>query len=135
MIDPNENKLAVAFRWVVIAGILQDWFFALPGIFIPAAIIQFAGADPVVPPYWPDTPEVRSDILDYYFAVERFDHPQYFLQLLDRLLDPLVLDIQESQVVATSDLRELPLSDRLELPLLQSIDLVRALLHEFSPFY
>jgi N-sulfoglucosamine sulfohydrolase len=26
-----------------------------------------------VPPIWPDTREVRSDILDYYFAVERFD--------------------------------------------------------------
>jgi N-sulfoglucosamine sulfohydrolase len=35
-----------------------------------------AGLDPgkvKVPPIWPDTPEVRSDILDYYFAVERFD--------------------------------------------------------------
>jgi N-sulfoglucosamine sulfohydrolase len=29
--------------------------------------------DVVVPPLWPDTPEVRSDILDYYFAVQRFD--------------------------------------------------------------
>ena len=29
--------------------------------------------DVVVPPYLPDTPEVRSDLLDYYFAVERFD--------------------------------------------------------------
>jgi N-sulfoglucosamine sulfohydrolase len=28
----------------------------------------------VVPPYFPDTPEIRSDILDYYFAVERFDN-------------------------------------------------------------
>ena len=26
-----------------------------------------------VPPYLPDTPEVRSDILDYYFEVQRFD--------------------------------------------------------------
>lgn len=26
-----------------------------------------------VPPYLPDTPEVRGDILDYYFEVERFD--------------------------------------------------------------
>lgn len=26
-----------------------------------------------VPPYWPDTPEVRSDILDYYAEVQRFD--------------------------------------------------------------
>src|SRR5262249_42594005 len=29
--------------------------------------------DVKVPPYFPDTPEVRSDILDYYFAVQRFD--------------------------------------------------------------
>ena len=27
-----------------------------------------------VPPYLPDTPEVRSDILDYYVEVERFDN-------------------------------------------------------------
>src|SRR5690242_18768470 len=35
-----------------------------------------AGMDPArvkVPPLWPDTPEVRSDILDYYFAAQRFD--------------------------------------------------------------
>ena len=31
-------------------------------------------ADVQVPPYLPDTPAVRSDILDYYFEVERFDH-------------------------------------------------------------
>jgi N-sulfoglucosamine sulfohydrolase len=29
--------------------------------------------DVKVPPYLPDTPEVRSDLLDYYFAVQRFD--------------------------------------------------------------
>jgi N-sulfoglucosamine sulfohydrolase len=29
--------------------------------------------DAAVPPYLPDAPEVRSDILDYYFAVERYD--------------------------------------------------------------
>jgi arylsulfatase A-like enzyme len=35
-----------------------------------------AGLDPekvIVPPYWPDTPQVRSDILDYYLEVQRFD--------------------------------------------------------------
>lgn len=26
-----------------------------------------------VPPYWPDSPQVRGDILDYYFEVQRFD--------------------------------------------------------------
>ncbi|MCY3021416.1 MAG: sulfatase [Planctomycetota bacterium] len=29
--------------------------------------------DVTVPPFLPDTPEVRGDILDYYFAVQRFD--------------------------------------------------------------
>lgn len=35
-----------------------------------------AGLDPskvVVPAAWPDIPEIRNDILDYYFEVERFD--------------------------------------------------------------
>jgi uncharacterized sulfatase len=31
-------------------------------------------ADVFVPPYLPDTPEVRSDICDYYYAVQRYDH-------------------------------------------------------------
>ena len=30
-------------------------------------------ADVSVPPYLPDTPEVRGDICDYYFAVQRYD--------------------------------------------------------------
>jgi arylsulfatase A-like enzyme len=35
-----------------------------------------AGLNPrevIVPPYLPDTPEIRSDILDYYVEVQRFD--------------------------------------------------------------
>ena len=35
-----------------------------------------AGLDPArvkVPKCWPDTPEIRDDILDYYFEVERYD--------------------------------------------------------------
>ncbi len=40
--------------------------------------------DVFVPPYLPDTPEVRSDILDYYFVVQRFDHDVgKVLQLLE----------------------------------------------------
>ncbi len=26
-----------------------------------------------LPAFWPDTPEIRNDVLDYYFAVQRFD--------------------------------------------------------------
>ncbi len=40
-------------------------------------------ADVFVPPYLPDTPEVRSDICDYYFAVQRYDRD------VGRILDTL----------------------------------------------
>lgn len=35
-----------------------------------------SGMDPAkvkVPPFWPDTPDVRGDILDYYFAAQGYD--------------------------------------------------------------
>jgi arylsulfatase A-like enzyme len=53
----------------------------------------------VVPPYFPDTPEVRSDILDYYVEVQRFDDQVgAILALLDqrKLADNTI-------VVITSD--------------------------------
>jgi arylsulfatase A-like enzyme len=47
-----------------------------------------AGLDPAavkVPPFLPDVPEVRGDILDYYFAVQRFDRDLGgILQSLDK---------------------------------------------------
>ncbi len=38
-----------------------------------------------VPPFWPDTPATRSDILDYYAASERFDRDMgKYLELLEK---------------------------------------------------
>jgi arylsulfatase A-like enzyme len=53
----------------------------------------------VVPPFWPDTPEVRSDILDYYFEVQRFD--QAVGAILKQLDDAGLA--QNTIVVVTSD--------------------------------
>jgi hypothetical protein len=47
------NTYAVWFRWAVVLGVLQDWFFALPGIFMPNAVLGFVGAEPAVEPVWP----------------------------------------------------------------------------------
>lgn len=50
--------------------------------------------DVKVPPYLPDSPEMRGDILDYYFAVERFNkdtgHILNVLQTAGRLDDTIV---------------------------------------------
>jgi N-sulfoglucosamine sulfohydrolase len=41
--------------------------------------------DVFVPPYLPDTPEVRSDICDYYFATQRYDRDAgAILELLEK---------------------------------------------------
>jgi N-sulfoglucosamine sulfohydrolase len=54
---------------------------------------------PRIPPYWPDTPEVREDLLDYGFAVEHFD--KQLGEILD-LLDKTG-EIEDTIVVVTSD--------------------------------
>jgi N-sulfoglucosamine sulfohydrolase len=61
-----------------------------------------AGIDPskvTVPPYLPDTPAVRSDIVDYRFEVERFDREAG--EILNRLAHDGLLD--DTLVVMTGD--------------------------------
>lgn len=56
-------------------------------------------ADILVPPWLPDTPEIRDDILDYYFEVERFDRDSG--RLLKQLEDAGRLE--STLVVISSD--------------------------------
>ncbi len=46
------NKFVLGFRWAVVLGILQDWFFALPGMLIPNAVLGVGGAAPALQPVW-----------------------------------------------------------------------------------
>ncbi len=55
--------------------------------------------DVFVPPFLPDTPEVQSDILDYYHEIEYFDrHLGRMLALLEK-----AGELENTLVVATSD--------------------------------
>ncbi|MFB3904942.1 MAG: sulfatase [Acidobacteriota bacterium] len=55
--------------------------------------------DVLVPPFLPDVPEVRSDILDYYTEIEHFDnHLERMLAHLER-----TGDLENTIVVVTSD--------------------------------
>lgn len=71
------NTFAVWFRWVVVAGILQDWFFAIPGILIPSAILQFAGAEPVAPPTWPAYACLLLVLLSFFYIPAALDPFRY----------------------------------------------------------
>ncbi len=55
--------------------------------------------DVLVPPYLPDSPEVRSEILDYYYEIEHFD--QHLSRMLEKLESTGELD--NTVVVVTSD--------------------------------
>src|SRR4051812_5689916 len=56
-------------------------------------------ADVQVPPWFPDTPEVRNDILDYYLAVQRFDRELGdILQLLEH-----AGQLENTLIVVTGD--------------------------------
>ncbi len=61
-----------------------------------------SGLDPAkveVPPYLPDAPEVRSELLDYYYEIEHYDRH------LGRILDALerIGELDNTLVVVTSD--------------------------------
>lgn len=55
--------------------------------------------DVQLPPYWPDSPEVRSDMLDYYFEVQRFDGRVG--EILKTLAD--AGELENTIVIITSD--------------------------------
>lgn len=61
-----------------------------------------SGLDPErveVPPYLPDAPEVRSEILDYYYEIEHYDrHLGQMLEMLERSGE-----LDNTLVVVTSD--------------------------------
>jgi hypothetical protein len=62
-------------------------------------------ADVVLPPFWPDVPAVREDMLDYYFEVQRFDSD------LARLRDALYRTLcAEKDPVSNGEVRKIDCS-------------------------
>ena len=56
-------------------------------------------ADVPVPPYLPDAPEVRSEILDYYYEIEHFD--KHLGRMLAKLEE--IGELDNTLIIATSD--------------------------------
>ena len=42
------NRYAIIFRWVVVLGVLANLSMAIPGVFIPNAVIDAVGGTPLV---------------------------------------------------------------------------------------
>ena len=84
----------------------QPFYFWYGGTEPHRAFLKGAGRkagkrieDVKVPPFLPDTEEVRSDILDYYQEIEHFD--RHLGRMLDRLKE--IGELDNTLVVVTSD--------------------------------
>ena len=67
------NVFAVGFRWAVIAGILQDWFFAFAGVVIPQAVLALVGAEPVPQHAWPAYASLLLVLLSLFYIPAAID--------------------------------------------------------------
>ena len=71
------NRYAVWFRWVVVLGILVNLFFALPGIFIPNAVLALAGYAPTDEPVWPGAANLLLLLLSLFYIPGAVDPFRY----------------------------------------------------------
>ncbi len=83
------NSYALWFRWALIIGLLKDWFFALPGIFIPNAVLALIHSDPATLLVWPAFGFLLLALVTLFYipaAVSPFRYqPNAWLAVLARL--------------------------------------------------
>jgi hypothetical protein len=71
------NRYAVWFRGVVVLGILANLFFALPGIFIPNAVLALARIEPTHDPVWPAFASLLLLLLSLFYIPGAVDPFRY----------------------------------------------------------
>jgi hypothetical protein len=71
------NVFARGFRWAVVVGILQDWFFAFAGVFVPQAVLELVGADPVPQHVWPAYASLLLVFLSLFYIPAAIDPYRY----------------------------------------------------------
>jgi hypothetical protein len=84
-----NNSYAEGFKWAVILGIAFDWFFALPGIFIPQSVIAYLDGAPARLAVWPAFAALLVFIVTLFFFSGACDINRYranaWLAVLGRL--------------------------------------------------
>jgi hypothetical protein len=72
----TNNRYALWFRRAVFLGILQDWLFAIPGIFVPNVVLGLI-AEPAAQPVWPAFAMQLLLLLSLFYipgALDPFSH-------------------------------------------------------------
>lgn len=71
------KRWAIWFRWAVFLGILQDWVFGLPGIFVPNAVLAFAKVELAAEPIWPAFASLILILLSLFYIPGAIDPFRY----------------------------------------------------------
>ena len=67
------NKYVTWFRWAMLLGFLVTNFFAVPGIFRPAAVADLIGAKPPVEPVWLAFAFLLSFLVSWFYIPAALD--------------------------------------------------------------
>lgn len=70
------KSYALWWRWVVLLDILQDWIVAIPGVFVPNAVLT-AVAEPAAQPVWPAFACLLLFLLSLFYIAPAFDPFKY----------------------------------------------------------
>jgi hypothetical protein len=71
------NTYAIWFQRAVVLGILVNCFFALPGIFIPNAVLAWVGAEPATEPVWPAFASLLLVLVSLFYIPAAVDPFRY----------------------------------------------------------
>ena len=71
------NNFAIAFKWAVILGILVDWFYAIPAILIPNAVVGQLGGEPARMSVWPAFAALLMVLVQLFFFSGACDIHRY----------------------------------------------------------
>jgi hypothetical protein len=74
-----RNRYAAWFRRVVVIGVLVNLALAVPGLFIPNAVIDFVGGTPVVEQVWPSFASLLLILLSLFYLPAALDPFSYRL--------------------------------------------------------
>jgi hypothetical protein len=76
-VGDDASPVTLAFRWVMLLGFIEANFFALPGIFWPAAVADVIGARPPANPVWLGFAFLLIFLTSWFFLPAAFNPFRY----------------------------------------------------------
>jgi hypothetical protein len=67
------NRYAIGFRWAVILGVVANLSLAVPGVFVPNAVLGLVGLPPAMQQIWPSFASLLLILLSLMYLPAAYD--------------------------------------------------------------